>query len=122
MREKVVEYIVHKPTGKFGTIQLVPESRLDHEGASPTFKSEVIDLDQSPADRVVFGRIVLLYNVQTEEEVEYQLLGPYESDPAKGKISVTSPLGQSLIGKEEGDEVKTRTPGGIKEYEILEVR
>jgi len=84
--------------------------------------SEVIDLDQSPADRVVFGRTVLLYNVQTEEEVEYQLLGPYESDPEKGKISVTSPLGQSLIGKEEGDEVKTRTPGGIKEYEILEIR
>ena len=85
-------------------------------------KSEVIEVEDGPADRVVFGRTVLLYNVQTEEEVGYQLLGPYESDPEKGKISVTSPLGQSLIGKEEGDEVKTRTPGGINEYEILEIR
>lgn len=97
------------------------EGRIN-ELKSVVATSEVIDLDQGPADRVVFGRIVLLFNVQTEEEVEYQLLGPYESDPAKGKISVTSPLGQSLIGKEEGDEVKTRTPGGIKEYEILEIR
>jgi transcription elongation factor GreA len=85
-------------------------------------KSEIIEIDEGPADRVVFGRTVVLYNVQTEQEVEYQLLGPYESDPEKGKISVTSPLGQSLIGKEEGDEVKAKTPGGINEYEILEIR
>ena len=84
-------------------------------------KSEIIEIDEGPADRVVFGRTVVLYNVQTDEEVEYQLLGPYESDPEKGKISVTSPLGQSLIGKEEGDEVKAKTPGGINEYEILEI-
>lgn len=84
-------------------------------------KSEIIDVDQGPVDRVVFGRTVLLYNTKTEEEVEYQLIGPYESDPEKGKISVTSPLGQSLIGKEEGDEVQVRTPGGITEYEILKI-
>jgi transcription elongation factor GreA len=85
-------------------------------------KSEVIDLERGPADRVVFGRTVVLYDVETDREVTYQLIGPYESEPEKGRISVTSPLGQSLIGRETGDEVKAKTPGGIKEYEILEIR
>ena len=97
------------------------EGRIN-ELKSVISKSQIIEVDQDPADRVVFGRTVVLYNVQTEEEVAYQLLGPYESDPEKGKISVTSPLGQSLIGKEEGDEVRAKTPGGINEYEILEIR
>jgi len=85
-------------------------------------RSEVIDPEVGPTDRVVFGRTVLLYNNQTDEEISYQLIGPYESDPENGKISVTSPIGQVLIGKEEGDEVKARTPGGIKEFEIIEIR
>jgi len=84
-------------------------------------KSEIIEVDDGPADSVVFGRTVLLYNVQTDEEVTYQLVGPYESDPENGKISVTSPLGQALIGREEGDEVKVRTPSGIQEYEVIEI-
>ena len=85
-------------------------------------QSEVIEIDEGPSDTVVFGRTVLLYNVQTEEEVEYQLVGPYESAPEKGKISVTSPLGQALIGREIGDAVKVKTPDGIQEYEILEIK
>lgn len=85
-------------------------------------KSEVLDLETGPTDRVVFGRTVLLYDVNTEEEVTYQLLGPYESDPEKGKISVTSPLGQALIGRETGDEVRVKTPGGTQEFEIVEIR
>jgi transcription elongation factor GreA len=84
-------------------------------------KSEVIEVENGPADRVVFGRKVLLCNIDTDEEVSYQLVGPYESAPENGQISVTSPLGQALIGKEEGDEVKARTPGGILEYEILKI-
>lgn len=84
-------------------------------------KSEVIHLEDGPADRVVFGRSVLLYNLETDEEIRYQLLGPYESEPEKGKISVNSPLGQALIGCEVGDEVNVKTPGGIQEFEILEI-
>ena len=87
-----------------------------------TGRAEVIDVDDGPADQVVFGRSVLLYNVLKDEEVTYQLIGPYESDPEKGTISVTSPLGQALIGKEVGDEIKAKTPGGIQEFEILEIR
>jgi transcription elongation factor GreA len=84
-------------------------------------KSEVLAVESGPADRIVFGRTVRLYNLQTEEEITYQLLGPYESDPENGKISVTSPLGQALVGKEEGDEISVRTPGGVQEFEILEI-
>ena len=62
-------------------------------------KSEVLDIETGPTDRVVFGRTVLLYDVNTEEEITYQLLGPYESDPEKGKISVTSPLGHALMAE-----------------------
>lgn len=85
-------------------------------------RSEVLDIETGPTDRIVFGRTVLLYDLNTEEEVTYQLLGPYESDPENGKISVTSPLGQALIGREAGDEVRVKTPGGIQEFEIVEIR
>ena len=85
-------------------------------------RAEIIEIDDGPADRVVFGRTVLLYNVETDEETRYQLLGPYESEPEKGRISVNSPIGKALIGREVGDEVKVKTPGGIQEFEILEIR
>lgn len=84
-------------------------------------KSEVIEIDHASSGRVVFGRTVLLYDLRTNKEVEYQLLGPYESEPENGKISVTSPMGQALVGKEVGDEVTVKTPGGIQEFEILEI-
>lgn len=84
-------------------------------------KAEVVEVEEGPADRAVFGKTVLLYNIDTEDEMSYQLLGPYESEPEKGRISVTSPIGQALIGKEVGDEVSVNTPGGIEEFEILEI-
>ena len=85
-------------------------------------KAEVIEVDQDSSDRVVFGKTVLLYDLQTDQEVRYQLLGPYESEPAKGKISVASPLGKALIGSGVGDEITVKTPGGLQEFEILEIQ
>ena len=84
-------------------------------------KSEVLKLEGGPTDRVVFGRTVLLYDLRTDEEITYQLVGPYESKPENGMISVTSPLGKALIGREAGDEINVKTPGGIQEFEILEI-
>ena len=84
-------------------------------------RAEVIDVEDGPSERVVFGKTVLLYNISTDEEIRYQLLGPYESEPEKGSISVRSPLGQALIGKGVGDEVTVKTPGGMQEFEILEI-
>jgi transcription elongation factor GreA len=69
----------------------------------------------------VFGSKVTLRNVETEEEVVYRIVGPYESDVKAGKISITSPLGKALIGKSVGDEVRFSAPGGEKVYEILKI-
>ncbi len=85
-------------------------------------QAEVIDIDEGPTDRVVFGRTVLLYDLQTEEEVSYQLVGHYESAPESGRISIQSPLGRGLIGMRVGDEVKIAIPRGEQEFEILEIR
>ncbi len=85
-------------------------------------RSEVIDIEDGPTDRVVFGRTVLLFDMEKDKEVSYQLVGPYESAPEDGKISVKSPLGQALIGREVGDDVKVKTPRGIQEFEIVEIR
>jgi transcription elongation factor GreA len=84
-------------------------------------KAEVLEIDGGPSDRVIFGKTVLICNLATDEEIRYQILGPYESEPENGKISVHSPIGQALIGKEVGDEVKVKTPGGLQEFEILEI-
>lgn len=84
-------------------------------------RAEVIDMDHGPAEQVVFGRHVVLCDLDTDKEVTYQLVGAYESDPDQGKISIESPLGRELIGKVLGDEIRVKTPRGIMEYEIMEV-
>lgn len=83
--------------------------------------ADVIDPAKLAGDRVAFGATVKLSNTQTEEVVVYRILGADEADLAQGSISVTSPLARSLLGKEAGDEVKMRMPGGERLYEILEV-
>ena len=83
--------------------------------------SEVIEIDELRGERIVFGTKVELENLASGQKVIYQLVGPYESEPESGKISVTSPLGKALIGKEEGDTVKINTPGGIQEFEVVEI-
>lgn len=85
-------------------------------------QAEVIDVNEGPMDRVVFGRTVLLYDVQTDKEITYQLVGPYESDPEKGRISIKSPLGKGLLGREIGDEFKIKIPRGVQEFEVLEIK
>ena len=83
--------------------------------------AEVIDPSKLAGDRVAFGATVKLSNTDTGEEVTYRILGADEADLAKGSISVTSPLARSLLGKEVGDEVKVRMPGGDRTYEVLDV-
>jgi transcription elongation factor GreA len=85
-------------------------------------RAEVIDPATLSGDRVAFGAIVELEDMDSEKNVTYQLVGPDESDLEQGKISVTSPVARALIGKEVGDEVRVKTPGGIRTYEIADVR
>lgn len=82
-------------------------------------RAEVIDCTKVNSERVVFGTVVSLLDLDTDEEITYQLLGPEESDVKNGSISVLSPLGRSLIGKEVGDEVLAQTPGGKREFEVM---
>jgi transcription elongation factor GreA len=82
---------------------------------------EVVEPPKAPPERVVFGSTVALENQDTGEEVRYRLVGPFESDLASGTISVTSPIGRAVIGKEVGDEVQVRAPGGVKRFEIIDI-
>jgi transcription elongation factor GreA len=84
-------------------------------------RAEVIDTSKLAGDKVAFGATIKLSNTDTGEEVSYRILGADEADLAKGTISVTSPLARSLIGKQVGDEVKVRMPGGDRTYEVLEI-
>jgi transcription elongation factor GreA len=77
-----------------------------------------IDLSKIPRDRVAYGSTLVLYDSERDEEVTYRLVTSEESDPQAGLISTTSPIGRSLMGKEEGDEVKVTTPAGARNFEI----
>jgi transcription elongation factor GreA len=83
-------------------------------------KCDIIEAE-GPFDKAIFGATVTVTNVDTGEEQTYLLVGPYESAPEKGRLSVLSPLGRALIGKEEGDEVKVKTPKGMQELEITSI-
>ncbi|HMS10628.1 MAG TPA: transcription elongation factor GreA, partial [Pyrinomonadaceae bacterium] len=71
-----------------------------------------IDLSKIPTDRIAYGSEVVLFEIETEEKVTYRLVTSEESDPENGKISTVSPIGQALIGREEGDEGRVKTPTG----------
>jgi transcription elongation factor GreA len=77
-----------------------------------------IDLSKIPHDKAGYGSTLVLYDSEREEEVTYRLVTPEESDPQAGLISTMSPVGKSLLGKEEGDEVTVRTPAGARNFEI----
>jgi transcription elongation factor GreA len=77
-----------------------------------------IDLSKVPHDRAAYGSTLVLYDPERDEELTYRLVTPEESDPQGGLISTTSPVGKSLMGKEEGDEVTVSTPAGSRRFEI----
>ncbi|MBT8341944.1 MAG: transcription elongation factor GreA [Desulfatitalea sp.] len=83
--------------------------------------AQIIDPDTLSKDSVVFASRVLLSNVDTGEDVEYQLVGPDESDIKEGRISVTSPLGKAIIGRRPGEEIVLQAPGGKRIYELVEI-
>ena len=83
--------------------------------------ADIIVPDKLNKDKAVFGCKVLLENIDTGEDVEYQLVGTDESDIEKGRISVSSPLGQAIIGKKPGDELTLQVPGGKRAYELVEI-
>jgi transcription elongation factor GreA len=83
--------------------------------------AEVIDPTKLSGNKVAFGAHVRLSNADTGEEVTYWIVGPAEADSDAGHISVQSPLARQLLGRQVGDEVKVKTPGGTREYEVLDI-
>ena len=95
------------------------ESRIS-EIESKLASSEVIDTSSIKSDHIVFGAHVKVKNLETEDTLEYQILGETEADIKEGKISILSPLARALIGKTKGDIVELVSPKGQTEYEVLD--
>ena len=81
----------------------------------------MVDIDKIPRDRVGFGSKIVVLDVDKDEESVYKLVTSEEADVSSGLISTTSPIGRGLLGKEVGDTVRIKSPGGVRELEILEL-
>ncbi len=103
-RQSFIEGRIKEIESKLGNAQVIDPKQVDAEG------------------RCVFGATVDLEETKGGESVTYQIVGDDEADIKKGKISISSPIARALIGKCAGDEVEVQTPGGVRKYEVLEVR
>ena len=83
--------------------------------------STIISLDGLRSDKVVFGCYVIIADSEGGGEIKYQLVGPFESDINQNKISVTSPIGRAMIGKKIDDEIVVKTPGGTRNFQIIDI-
>lgn len=82
----------------------------------------MVDLSALPKDRVALGSTVGLYDTEGDREISYELVIPEEADFSKGMVSVNSPIGKALLGRQEGDEVTIRIPAGTRVYEIIKLQ
>ena len=103
-RQGFIEGRIAELESKLGNIQIIDTARLDADG------------------RCVFGATVELEDVKSGEAVTYQIVGDDEADIKQGKISISSPTARALIGKYSGDVAEVRAPGGVREYEILDIK
>ncbi|MCX7174606.1 MAG: transcription elongation factor GreA [Proteobacteria bacterium] len=103
-RQGFIEGRVKEVEGKLGNAQIIDPKLLDADG------------------RVVFGATVELEDLEAGKKVTYQIVGDDEADIKTGKISLNSPVARALIGKFEGDVAEVQTPGGVREYEVLDVK
>jgi len=83
-------------------------------------RAEIIDVGKM-SGAIKFGATVRLLDEETEEEKKYQIVGEAEADIEQGRLNIKSPLARALIGKDVGDSIEVKTPGGTKDYEILEI-
>ncbi len=103
-KQSFVEGRIAELEGKLGAAQIIDPTQLDAEG------------------RIVFAATVDLEELESGEQVTYQIVGMDEADVKEKKVSVTSPIARALIGKSAGDVVSVEAPAGIREYEVLKVR
>jgi transcription elongation factor GreA len=103
-RQSFVEGRISELEAKLGNAQIINPALLDADG------------------RCVFGATVELEDMDSREVVTYQLVGEDEADIKLGKISITSPIARALVGKYAGEVAEVQAPGGLREYEILDVK
>lgn len=78
----------------------------------------LVNMDKIPTDRAAYGSKIVLYDYEADKEIEYTLVSPEESNIGNGLVSITSPIGKSLVGKMAGDGVEIVTPSGRRDYEV----
>lgn len=100
--------------------QSLSEARIT-DLESKLSNAQVIDPSTLSKDRILFGSTAIIVNVDTDEELTFQIVSQEESNITEGLISNTSPIGRSLLTKEPGDLVKVHTPRGLKEFEVLQI-
>lgn len=86
-----------------------------------SFCAEVVDISKIISDKIKFGATVYLQNLDNNQKIKYKIVSEFEANIDEGLISINSPVARALIGKEEGDELEIKTPGGEVEYEILKI-
>ncbi|MDO8799783.1 transcription elongation factor GreA [Phenylobacterium sp.] len=84
-------------------------------------RAQVIDVTKLSGTQIKFGATVSVIDQDTDDQARYQIVGEHEADVKEGRISITSPIARAMIGKESGDVVEVRIPGGLKAYEITKV-
>jgi transcription elongation factor GreA len=125
--EAIAEARAHGDLSENAEYHAAREQQSFAEGRINTIESalaeaQIIDVTTLDArGKVVFGATVKLLNLDNEAEVSYQIVGEEEADIEQSLISITSPIARALIGREEGDMVGVDAPGGVKEYELLEI-
>ncbi|MBS1186058.1 MAG: greA [Burkholderiaceae bacterium] len=102
-RQAFIEGKIAELEGKLGSAQIIDPASLPKDG------------------RVVFGTTVRLEDMESGQEVQYQIVGVDEADLKESKVSITSPIARAIIGREAGDVVEVQAPSGIREYEVLEI-
>lgn len=103
-------------------LQGLMEAKIN-EMESAVANAQIIDVKDIPeTGRVVFGSTIKLYDIDSEEEITYKIVGNLESDPEKGMIPIDTPIAKGLVGKYEEDEVVIKTPSGQLNYEIVKVK
>ena len=98
------------------------EGRILHIDGQLAAAQIINPADVDAGGRIVFGSTVVLEEEESGHEVTYQIVGDDEADLKQGLISISSPIARALIGKEGGDTADVQAPGGVKRYEIVEVR
>lgn len=102
-QQSFIEGRIQEIEGKLASAQVIDVTTMENNG------------------KVIFGATVHLVNMETDEEVTYQIVGEDEADIKEGKLSISSPIARALVGRDEGDVVAIRVPSGTVEYEIAQV-